>query len=75
MLQAEHGYMGSLARVKALMRAHGIRAKTRRKFEATTDSNHKLPVAPNLLVEVTNQPSGPNQVFVSDITYIRTQEG
>jgi putative transposase len=74
-LQAEHGYEGSLARVKALMRAHGIRAKTRKKFKATTDSNHQQPIAPNLLAEVVNQPSGPNHVFVSDITYIRTQEG
>ena len=74
-LQAEHGYDGSLTRVKALMRAHGIRAKTRRKFKATTDSNHKQPIAPNLLAEALNQPGGPNQVFVSDITYIRTQEG
>lgn len=46
-LQAEHGYMGSLNRVKALMRAHGVRAKTRRKFKATTDSNHKLPITPS----------------------------
>jgi putative transposase len=74
-LQAEHGYTGSLNRVKALMRAHGIRAKTRRKFKATTDSNHELPIAPNLLSEPEDQPSGPNQAFVSDITYIRTQEG
>lgn len=74
-LRAEHAYTGSLNRVKALMCAHGIRAKTRRKFKATTDSNHKLPIAANLLAEPQNQPSAPNQVFVSDITYIRTQEG
>ena len=75
-LKAEHGYEGSLVRVKALMRAHGIRAKTRRKFKATTDSNHAHPIAPNLLAEAANQQkSGPNQVFVSDITYIRTEEG
>jgi len=75
LLQAEHGYEGSLARVKALMRAHGIRAKTRKKFKATTDSNHRQPIAPNLLADALNQPCGPNQAFVSDITYIRTQEG
>ena len=71
-LRAEHG---SLNRIKALMRGHGIRAKTRRKFKATTDSNHPNPIAPNLLVQPEHQPRGPNQVFVSDITYIRTQEG
>ena len=74
-LRAEHGYEGSLNRIKALMRGHGIRAKTRRKFKATTDSNHPNPIAPNLLVQPEHQPRGPNQVFVSDITYIRTQEG
>ena len=80
-LQAEYGYPekgtseGSLNRIKALMRGHGIRAKTRRKFKATTDSNHKLPIAPNLLADPQHQPTGPNQAFVSDITYIRTQEG
>ena len=74
-LKAEHGYQGSLNRIKALMRIHGIRAKTRRKFKATTDSNHKLPIAPNLLADPQHQPTEPNQAFVSDITYIRTQEG
>jgi putative transposase len=74
-LRAEYGYEGSLARVKALMHAHGIRAKTCRKFKATTDSHHKQPIAPNLLAEAINQPTGPNRVFASDITYIRTQEG
>ena len=80
-LQAEHGYPekgtseGSLNRIKSLMRGHGIRAKTRRTFKASTDSNHKQPIAPNLLAETEHQPTGPNQAFVSDITYIRTQAG
>ena len=74
-LRAEHGYEGSLNRIKSLMRGHGIRAKTRRKFKATTDSNHPNPIAPNLLADPQHQPTGPNQAFVSDITYIRTQEG
>ncbi len=73
--KAEHGYEGSLNRIKSLMRNHSIRAKTRRKFKATTDSNHAHPIAANLLADVANQPSGPNQAFVSDITNIRTQEG
>ncbi|SCC94366.1 conserved hypothetical protein [Thiomonas sp. X19] len=36
-------------RVRKLMSLHGIRARGKRKFKATTDSHHKLPVAPNLL--------------------------
>jgi len=80
-LQAEHGYPekgtseGSLNRIKALMRTHCIRAKTRRKFKATPDSNHKQPIAPNRLAEPEHPSTGPNQAFVSDITYIRSQEG
>jgi transposase InsO family protein len=36
-------------RVRKLMASHGIRAKTKRKFVVTTDSKHKLPVAPDLV--------------------------
>jgi transposase InsO family protein len=61
-------------RVARLMRKDGLRAKTKRKFKATTNSKHQLPVAANLLNrEIT--PERPNQVWVADITYIWTGEG
>jgi putative transposase len=60
--------------VAKLMRVHGIAAKTPRKFRCTTDSNHDLPVADNLL-DRQFDPSGANQAWVADITYIPTQEG
>jgi putative transposase len=60
--------------VAKLMQEHGIAAKTKRKFRHTTDSNHDLPVAPNLLDRQFN-PSGANEVWVADITYIPTREG
>lgn len=60
--------------VAKLMHDNDIRAKTARKFRATTDSKHKLPVAENLLQRQFN-PEGPNQVWVADITYIPTREG
>ncbi|EOO5635163.1 IS3 family transposase, partial [Escherichia coli] len=41
---------------------------------ATTNSNHNLPVAPNLLNQ-TFAPAAPNQVWVADLTYVATQEG
>ncbi|WP_149004720.1 IS3 family transposase [Escherichia coli] len=44
------------------------------KFRATTNSNHNLPVAPNLLNQ-TFAPTAPNQVWVADLTYVATQEG
>ena len=48
-LREQHGYRGSLNRIKALMRAMGLRAKAGKKFKVTTDSAHSHPIAPNLL--------------------------
>ena len=60
--------------VAKLMRQHGIAAKTKRKFRCTTDSNHDLPVADNIL-DRQFEPVAVNQVWVADITYIPTGEG
>jgi putative transposase len=60
--------------VAQLMRVHGIAAKTARKFRCTTDSNHDLPVAENLLDRQFN-PSEANEAWVADITYIPTRAG
>jgi putative transposase len=64
----------SKATVERLMRENEIRAKTRRKFKATTDSNHTLPVAPNL-VKRNFTAKAPNQLWCTDITYLWTDEG
>jgi putative transposase len=70
----DRGVPVSKERVERLMRENGIRAGQKRRYRVTTDSKHKLPVAPNLLnCEFT--PTEPNQVFSSDITYIWTDEG
>ncbi|HIH8969158.1 TPA: IS3-like element ISRme13 family transposase [Serratia marcescens] len=61
-------------RVRKLMALHGIRARHKRKYIATTNSNHELPVAPNLL-QRDFSPAAPNQVWTSDITYVATAEG
>src|SRR5438270_12931863 len=60
--------------VAKLMRENGLAAKTARKFRCTTDSNHDLPVAPNLL-DRQFDPEAPNEAWVADITYIPTREG
>src|SRR5438477_52829 len=73
-LKDKHDYTGSLNRVKRLMREHGIRAKGKRKFKATTDSQHKLPVAPNRLAQDFSA-AAPHRVWLADITYLRTREG
>ena len=49
-------------------------AQGKRKFVVTTDSKHKLPIAPNLLARDFN-PLAPDRVWSSDITYIATGEG
>jgi transposase InsO family protein len=60
--------------VAKLMRDHEIRAKTARKFRCTTDSDHDLPVAENLL-DRQFDPAAPNAAWVADITYRPTGEG
>ena len=61
-------------RARTLMKANGLRPRWRRKFIHTTDSRHCLAVAPNVL-DRRFRPQGPNQAWVSDLTYIRTRTG
>lgn len=70
----EQGVKCSENRVARIMKNRGIKAFAKPKFRITTDSNHKLPVSPNLLNRnfIADKP---NQVWVSDITYIYTSEG
>jgi putative transposase len=55
-------------------RLHGIKARSKRNYKATTDSNHSLPVAENLL-QRDFSPAAPDRVWSSDTTYIATDEG
>ena len=61
-------------RVARLMKIHGIIGKAKKKFKATTNSKHNLPVAENLLNQ-NFEAEKPNSVWVSDITYVPTLEG
>jgi transposase InsO family protein len=70
----EQGFVAGRDRIGRLRRELGLRCKQRRKFRATTNSNHSLPVADNLL-DQTFAPTAPNQVWVTDITYVPTGEG
>ena len=49
------------------MQRHGLRAKGKRKFVVTTDSAHRLPVAPDL-VQRRFDPPAPNLIWTGDIT-------
>ena len=61
-------------RIARIMKDNGWRAKAARKYKATTHSKHSLPVAPNLLGQDFSADK-PDQKWVSDITYIWTEEG
>lgn len=70
----KQGIVVSRNKISLLMAKYNLVAKARRKTRATTDSNHKLPVATNLLnqnFEATNA----NEGWVGDITYLKTTEG
>jgi len=71
---AEHGIRVGVCRIKRIRKKLGIRCRQKRKFKLTTDSKHKLPVADNLLAQQFKV-SQPNAVWVSDITYVPTDEG
>lgn len=60
--------------VTRYMKEMGIRSNTAKKYKATTNSKHNLPVYPNLL-DQDFKVSGRGEVWVSDITYIPTKEG
>jgi putative transposase len=71
---ASHGVRVGICRIKRIRTKLGIRCKQKRKFKATTYSNHNLPVVENLLNQQF-QISEPNKVWLSDITYVSTDEG
>jgi putative transposase len=71
---AEHGVRVGICRIRRIRKKLGIICRQKRRFKATTDSRHRLPVAGNLLGQQFNV-SMPNIVWVTDITYIPTDEG
>jgi len=71
---AEHGVHVGVHRIKRIRKQHGIRCKQVKKFKATTNSNHALPIAENVL-EQKFEVNAPNQAWVTDLTYIATAEG
>ncbi len=70
----EHGIRVGICRIKRIRKKLGIRCKQKRKFKATTNSKHTLPVAENILGQQFKV-TAPNKVWVSDITYVPTDEG
>ena len=71
---AEHGVQVGICRIRRIRKKLGIRCIQKKKFKVPTDSKHTLPVAENSL-DQQFKVSGPNTVWVSDITYVPTAEG
>jgi putative transposase len=71
---AEKGIRVGICRIRRIRKKLGLRCIQIKKFKATTYSKHNLPVAVNL-VKQQFEVSAPDQVWVSDITYISTDEG
>jgi len=71
---SENGVVVGVYRIKRIRRKLGLRCRQKRRFKFTTDSRHSLPVAENLLAQKFVA-SAPNQIWLTDITYIPTGEG
>ena len=70
----EEGFAIGRDRTRRLMKVLNLKVKQKRKYKATTDSKHNLPVAENVLNRQF-APQGPNQAWGTDIRYLWTQEG
>ena len=70
----DDGFSASIGRIERLRKKLNIRCQQVRQFKVTTNSNHGLPVADNLLKQDFNTVS-PNEAWVTDITYVPTGEG
>ena len=70
----DQGLQVGRRRTARLMRDNGLRARQKRRFKRTTDSEHAFPVAPNL-IDQDFTATGPNQKWGVDISYVWTREG
>ena len=69
-----HGVKVGICRIRRIRKELGLRCKQVKKFKVTTHSKHSLPVAENLLGQEFSA-TAPNQVWVSDLSYVATAEG
>ena len=67
------GHVVNSKKVRRLMREHDLQPKQRRRYVATTDSDHDEPIFPHLAADMV--PDGPDQLWVADITYVALASG
>lgn len=70
----DNGVVVTVHRVKRIRKELGLRCKQKKKFKTTTNSKHTLPVAENHLRQQFSA-TAPDRIWVTDITYISTDEG
>ena len=73
-LKELYGLIVSRRRISTIMKDLNLKVNIKRRYKNTTDSNHNLPIAPNILNR-DFYASNPNEKYVGDITYIPTGEG
>lgn len=69
----QQGLVVNHKKIRRLTREHDLQPKIRRRFIATTNSNHDQPIFPNVAAEFV--PDGPDQLWVADITYVAVTTG
>lgn len=69
----QQGMIVNHKKIKRLMREHDLQPRRRRRYVATTDSDHDQPIFPNRAKDMIV--NGPNQLWVSDITYVAITTG
>ena len=69
----QQGLVVNHKKVRRLMREHDLQPRIRRRYVATTDSDHGSPIFPNLAKDIV--PDGPNQLWVADLTYVAVTGG
>ena len=67
------GIVVNAKKIRRLMREHALNPRQRRRFIATTDSDHRYPTFPDLAKNMKSD--GPNQLWVADITYVTIATG
>jgi transposase InsO family protein len=73
-LEDDYGVIVSRKLIAKIMKYYNLKAKIKRKFVVTTDSDHNNEIAPNILNR-DFYTSTPDKKYVGDITYIQTTQG
>jgi transposase InsO family protein len=69
----QQGFVVNHKKLRRLMREHDLQPRRRRRYIATTDGDHDLPIFPNVARDIV--PDGPDQLWVADITYVAIPAG